>query len=73
MRVVIVPYMTEEKIKELKHWDLWGPFLLCSFLCIILTLSSHKKNSVTFVSVFFIIWVGSILISLNTKLIGGKL
>jgi hypothetical protein len=32
MRVVIVPYVNEEKLKELKQWDLWGPLLMCLIL-----------------------------------------
>ena len=32
MRVVIVPYVNEEKVKELKQWDLWGPFVMCLLL-----------------------------------------
>jgi len=27
--VVIVPFTSKEKEKELRHWDLWGPFLFC--------------------------------------------
>ena len=27
--VVIIPFTSKEKEKELRHWDLWGPFLFC--------------------------------------------
>lgn len=30
--VVIVPFTDKEKEKELRHWDLWGPFLFCLLL-----------------------------------------
>jgi hypothetical protein len=46
---------------------------MCTFLGIILSISSKKNSAMTFVTVFFIIWVGSFLISLNTQLIGGKM
>jgi hypothetical protein len=32
MKVVIVPYVSDDKVKELKYWDLWGPFLMCLVL-----------------------------------------
>lgn len=40
MKVVIVPYISDEKVKELKQCkiikinkgDLWGPFIMCMIL-----------------------------------------
>lgn len=29
LSVVILPLTSKEKEKELRHWDLWGPFLFC--------------------------------------------
>jgi hypothetical protein len=39
----------------------------------ILSLSSKKSSGTVFVSVFVIIWIGSIIITFNTKLLGGSL
>lgn len=30
--IVILPITSKEKEKELRHWDLWGPFLFCLLL-----------------------------------------
>lgn len=32
LKVVAVPTSHEKKQKELKQWDLWGPFLICLLL-----------------------------------------
>jgi hypothetical protein len=32
MRVVAVFSSNEEKQKELRQWDLWGPFIVCLLL-----------------------------------------
>lgn len=32
LSVVIVPVSNKEKDNELRHWDLWGPFLFCILL-----------------------------------------
>lgn len=93
LKAVIVPYLTDDKIKELKQCmnidnmyyllffknihnklgDLWGPFLMCMFLGLILSIASTKNSGMVFTTVFVIIWIGSVIITLNTKLIGGKL
>jgi len=53
--------------------DLWGPFLMCMFLGLILSISSKKNSGMVFTTVFVIIWIGSVIITINTRLIGGKL
>ncbi len=32
LSVVIIPISNQEKDNELRHWDLWGPFLFCILL-----------------------------------------
>jgi hypothetical protein len=32
LSVVIIPVSNKEKDNELRHWDLWGPFLFCILL-----------------------------------------
>ena len=32
LSIVVVPFSSKEKEKELRHWDLWGPFLFCILL-----------------------------------------
>jgi hypothetical protein len=39
----MIPKMSEdEKSKELRDWDLWGPLLLCLMLALTLSLSSDE-------------------------------
>ncbi|XP_062599086.1 protein YIPF6-like [Saccostrea cucullata] len=67
----------------LKEWDLWGPLILCVFMAIMLQGSSSessKKSKDTegdggpqFAEVFVIFWVGAVVVTLNTKLLGGNI
>ena len=74
-----------EKKSLLKEWDLWGPLILCTFMATIL--QNHideddhthgKKGSggdggPEFAEVFVIVWVGALVVTLNTKLLGGHI
>ena len=73
MKVVAVPTSNEEKQKELRQWDLWGPFIVCLILGIILSFTSKKSSGLVFSTIFIIIWVGGIVITINSSLLGGKL
>ncbi|XP_034943614.1 protein YIPF6 [Chelonus insularis] len=67
----------KEKKSLLKEWDLWGPLLLCTFLAMILQGHSDKEVSndggPEFAEVFVIVWNGSIVVTLNSKLLGGNI
>jgi hypothetical protein len=39
----------------------------------ILSMTSKKESGIVFTTVFIIIWIGSMIITLNTKLLGGKM
>jgi hypothetical protein len=73
MKVVAVPTSNEEKQKELRQWDLWGPFIVCLLLGIILSITSKKSSGLVFSTIFIIIWIGGIIITINSSLLGGKL
>lgn len=64
----------------LRDWDLWGPLLLCVTLALMLQGGSgsdkdhdHNDGGPQFAEVFVIIWFGSIIITLNSKLLGGTI
>lgn len=67
----------KEKKSLLKEWDLWGPLVLCTFLATILQSSSDATHSndggPEFAEVFVIVWIGSIVVTLNSKLLGGNI
>jgi len=69
----------KEKKSLLKEWDLWGPLILCTFMATIL--QGHDSSDAgdkadggpEFAEVFVIVWVGAMIVTLNTKLLGGSI
>lgn len=66
-----------EKKSLLKEWDLWGPLILCTFMATVLqghdTDGGGGDGGPEFAEVFVIVWVGSLIVTLNTKLVGGNI
>eukprot|EP00211_Chloroparvula_japonica_P015905 CAMPEP_0119123324 /NCGR_PEP_ID=MMETSP1310-20130426/3304_1 /TAXON_ID=464262 /ORGANISM="Genus nov. species nov., Strain RCC2339" /LENGTH=209 /DNA_ID=CAMNT_0007113115 /DNA_START=331 /DNA_END=957 /DNA_ORIENTATION=+ len=58
----------------LRDWDLWGPLLFCSTLSLILTsaVGTSGSQGAVFSLVFLVIFVGSVGVTLNAKLVGAK-
>ena len=71
LRVVLCPQTSQEDtLRELRQWDLWGPLLLCLLLSIILSIGAPKgQEMLLFLSVFFIFWVGSAVVTFNAQLL----
>ncbi|XP_033231056.1 protein YIPF6 [Belonocnema kinseyi] len=67
----------KEKKSLLKEWDLWGPLVLCTFMAMILQGSAESADSndggPEFAEVFVIVWIGSMIVTLNSKLLGGNI
>ncbi|CAH1102321.1 unnamed protein product [Psylliodes chrysocephalus] len=67
----------KEKKTLLKEWDLWGPLLLCTFMAMFLQGSATTTNphdgGPEFSQVFVIVWIGSVVVTLNSKLLGGNI
>ena len=52
--------------------DLWGPFVFCLMLAVILSSATKAEDkTLLFEIVFIIVWVGAGVISINGKLLGG--
>eukprot|EP01119_Soliformovum_irregulare_P017996 TRINITY_DN5442_c0_g1_i2.p1 TRINITY_DN5442_c0_g1~~TRINITY_DN5442_c0_g1_i2.p1 ORF type:complete len:192 (-),score=25.91 TRINITY_DN5442_c0_g1_i2:58-633(-) len=60
---VLIPRGGSEK--ALRDWDLWGPLVFCLILALLLTDSAAE--------VFVIVWVGAVVVTLNSQLLGGKI
>ena len=73
LKIVALPVASEAKNKELKQWDLWGPFIICLLLGTILCFTTKKNSGLVFSMIFIIMWVGAIIITMNSSLLGGKL
>ncbi|GAA6038720.1 hypothetical protein JCM8097_002364 [Rhodosporidiobolus ruineniae] len=57
----------------LRDWDLWGPLIFCLTLAILLSTNAPADQSLPiFTGVFVIVWLGSVVVTLNAKLLGGK-
>ncbi len=67
-----VLYPVERK-SLLRDWDLWGPLILCTLMAAILQDDDDKASNPEFAEVFVIVWVGALVVTLNTKLLGGKI
>lgn len=69
---VLIPRDDSELLKD---WDLWGPLLLCTLLAILLQGHSGGAHDggPQFAQVFVIIWAGAAVVTMNSKLLDGKL
>ncbi|GAB0099299.1 Protein YIPF [Sergentomyia squamirostris] len=65
----------KEKATLLKDWDLWGPLVLCTFMATILhgSADSQSEGGPEFAQVFVIVWIGAMIVTLNSKLLGGNI
>lgn len=54
-------------------WDLWGPLVICLALAILLSLDAAPEQSMQIFSlVISLVAIGSVVITVNSKLLGGK-
>lgn len=56
--------------------DLWGPLVLCTFMATFLQGASDNQRydgGPEFAQVFVIVWIGAAIVTLNSKLLGGKM
>jgi len=67
---VIIPV---EKKSLLSDWDLWGPLILCTFMAFCLENSEDSDKGPAFAEFFALIWIGSIVVTMNIKLLGGNI
>jgi len=73
-KLVQVLYPRRSQGREvLRDWDLWGPLLLCLGLSIILSIDAPKSQSLgVFSSVIAICSVGALAVTVQAKLLGGR-
>ena len=70
--LVALPMMNGDS--ELKDWDLWGPLVISMILALTLGLNAQsEQTALVFSAVFVIVWVGSVVITLNAKFLGAQL
>ena len=70
----ILPRCFPAKNANLKQWDLWGPLFYTLLLSFFLSQSKDSNEmSKTFVLVFVLMWVGGVVITINTILLGAHM
>ncbi|KAJ5814432.1 hypothetical protein N7504_011093 [Penicillium tannophilum] len=57
----------------LRDWDLWGPLIFCLVLSLFLSVAKGDQSSLVFSGVFCIVWIGEAAVTLQIKLLGGKI
>eukprot|EP00922_Rhytidocystis_sp_ex-Travisia-forbesii_P016574 GHVS01024689.1.p1 GENE.GHVS01024689.1~~GHVS01024689.1.p1 ORF type:complete len:211 (+),score=19.64 GHVS01024689.1:138-770(+) len=77
---VMLPRARSESGAGLKQWDLWGPLILCLALSVTLYVSvgqnyhgrdKEGQQKLVFTIVYVVVWIGSFVVTLNAKLLGG--
>jgi len=70
---VLYPRRTGEARQVLRDWDLWGPLILCLGLGIMLSINAPPNQSLPiFSSVIVLVCLGSVIVTLQTQLLGGR-
>ncbi|EJU04801.1 Yip1-domain-containing protein [Dacryopinax primogenitus] len=70
---VLWPRRKGQAREVLRDWDLWGPFIFCLSLAIMLSINAPPTQSLgVFTGVVVIVSVGSVIITFNAKLLGGR-
>lgn len=71
LRIVINPirpvyHGSGDKRKEIRNWDLWGPFFFCLMLATVLSAGTNADDkTLLFELVFVIVWLGGAIIAIN--------
>ncbi|KAI0367812.1 Yip1-domain-containing protein [Pilatotrama ljubarskyi] len=70
---VLYPPRSNGNRDLLRDWDLWGPLVLCLALGTLLSINAPPSQSLgVFTSVVVIIAVGSLVVTVQAKLLGGR-
>ncbi|KAI9620923.1 hypothetical protein H4Q26_013598 [Puccinia striiformis f. sp. tritici PST-130] len=73
MVLILYPAGSSSSKAVLRDWDLWGPLVACLGLAVVLSLNAPPQQSLSvFTGVFVIVWVGSVIVTLNARLLGGR-
>ena len=73
-KFAFILYPSEGSVAGLsRDWDLWGPFILCLLLSVILaTQAGENQKGYVFALVYIFVFAGSALVTLNALLLKGN-
>jgi len=70
---VLYPRRSGTGREVLRDWDLWGPLILCLMLGIMLSINAPADQALgVFTSVIVIVALGSVVVTIQAKLLGGR-
>lgn len=70
IRHIILPTSSATAYKNvIKDWDLWGPLIMCTFMGLTLHHDSDGQLGPHFAQIFALIWLGSLMVSTNYRLL----
>ena len=73
-KTAMLPMNANTTSTQFKDWDFWGPLLFCMLLGLTLSIGRNDNQpGVVFILVFVIVWLGALIISLNSQFLGVKL
>jgi protein YIPF6 len=73
IKYVMLPTSRHDKMRGLRDWDLWGPFILCIVLSLLLSSQAGTSQSgYVFAIVFILVWAGSAVVTVNASLLQGR-
>jgi len=73
-KLIQVLYPPSQGREVLRDWDLWGPLVLCLTLGILLSFNAPPDDSLgVFTGVVVIVSFGSLVVTVQTKLLGGRI
>lgn len=66
---------SQERVNRLsRDWDLWGPFVLCLALSVILaSQAAENQKGYVFALVYVYVWAGSAIVTMNAVLLKGNI
>jgi hypothetical protein len=56
-----------------KEWDLWGPLVISLVTAGLAALSTKGGSDEAFTNIFIGLWLGPLMITLNSRLLGSKM
>jgi hypothetical protein len=74
-KFLFILFPTGDKVSGLsRDWDLWGPFLLCLLLSVVLaTQAPENQKGYVFAMVYVFVWAGSAIVTFNAVLLKGNI
>lgn len=69
----MLPFSYEDKLAELRDWDLWGPLVFGIVITLFIALaSSHSQTEEVFGTIYIILFGGATIVGINAQMVGSE-